>query len=168
MNDGKEVEINNASQYPETNSKIRTVMEPLVQGTIITPAEYAQLLVRLCEERRGEQQEFTYIDKSRVLLRYKLPLSEVISGFFERIKGISSGFATFDYETAGYEETGLAKVEIHLNGNPVDALASLVHNSRAEQHGKETVSKLKDLIERHLFVIAIQAVVHGKVIARET
>jgi elongation factor 4 len=167
MKDGTTVAVNNPSLFPPQHNIMRC-SEPVAEARIIAPKEYLSPLLRLCLERRGVQEELSYIDDSRVHLRYRIPLSELITDFNDNIKGITSGFATFDYEEAGYEETDLVKVEALLNGQPVEALSGIFHRSKAVTYGKDLVQKLRKAVKRQLYEVAIQASVDGKIVARET
>ncbi|GJN29672.1 hypothetical protein PR202_gb17921 [Eleusine coracana subsp. coracana] len=142
--------------------------EPTVIATIIIPSEYVGPVIMLCSERRGEQIEYTFIDAQRALLKYRLPLKEIIVDFYNELKGITSGYATFDYEDSEYQQSDLVKMDILLNGQPVDAMATIVHNQKAQRIGRELVEKLKKIIDRQMFEITIQAAIGSKVIARET
>jgi GTP-binding protein LepA len=141
--------------------------EPWIKATILVPDEYLGSILKLCEGRRGVQIDLTYAG-SRAMLTYRLPLNEVVFDFYDRLKSVSRGYASFDYHLDGYEEGDLVKLNIMVNGDPVDALSCIVHKSQAEARGRTLCEKLKDLIPRQLFKIAIQAAIGGKVIARET
>lgn len=170
MEDGSLLDIENPSQFPQEQklTQVSRYMEPMVDATIIAPSSGIGDILALCEAKRGVQKEFSFVSADRALLRYRMPLSEVIVDFFDKLKSLSSGYASLDYEEAGYQETDLVKLQILLNQEPVDALSCIIHKSRAEPYGRLLVSKLKTLIDRHLFDIAIQAAVGRKVIARET
>ena len=133
----------------------------------MSPDEYLGGIIKLCQDRRGVQKELTYVG-SRAMIVYELPLNEVVFDFYDRLKSISKGYASFDYQPIGVREGDLVKMSILVNGDPVDALSMLVHRSRAENRGRQMCERLKDLIPRHLFKIPIQAAIGGKVIARET
>ncbi|ORZ34271.1 GUF1 GTPase-like protein [Catenaria anguillulae PL171] len=167
---GRELVVRNPVEFPEgaEYALVKKVEEPMIAATIITPDEYLGKILELCGERRGEQREVTYIDSRRVMLKYTLPMTEVVSDFYDQLKSRSSGFASFDYEECGYEPADLVKLNINLNGKPVDALASIRHRSAVEQVARETVAKLKGVLERQLYEIVIQGCVGGKVLARET
>lgn len=165
--DGEEQLVNNPSSFPESG-KILKCMEPVVEVRIVAPKEYMSSLLKLCLNRRGEQKELTYIDEARVHMRYIMPLNELITNFNDKLKSLTSGFATLDYEEAGYVESDLVKVTMLLNGEPVEALSAIVHRSKAVTVGRELAVKLKGVLHRQLFTVAIQASVEGKVIARET
>ncbi len=146
---------------------VARIDEPWIKATILTPDEYLGGLLKLCEERRGSQIELTYVG-SRAMLVYKLPLNEVVFDFYDRLKSISKGYASFDYELDGYAENDLVKLDIRVNEEPVDALAMIVHRSQAERRGRQLCERLKDLIPRQMFKIAIQAAIGGRIIARES
>ncbi|XP_064538886.1 translation factor waclaw, mitochondrial-like isoform X2 [Drosophila montana] len=161
------LDISNAALLPEP-SNIEEYYEPLVLGTIITPTEYVGQIIGLCVERRGLQQSSVNIDESRILMKYVLPLSEIILDFHDRLKSLSSGYASFSYEDHGYHLTHLVRLDIHLNGRPIEELCRIVHASKATGVARQMVHKLKDLIPKQMVQIAIQACVGSKVLARET
>ncbi|KAF9166252.1 Translation factor guf1 mitochondrial [Actinomortierella ambigua] len=168
--DGEEKLIRNPTEFPDNddlNWKVTSVQEPMVKSTLIFPKEYLGDIMVLCGSRRGIQLEHTYLDEDRVLLKYRLPLAEVVTDFHEELKGKTSGFASFDYEEDGYEEADLVKMNILLNAKPVDALSIILHRSQSEQVARDWVRRLKGLLSRQLFEIVIQAAVGKKVIARE-
>ncbi len=165
-NNGDMVELHNPVDMPDT-VHIDYVEEPWIRASILVPDEFLGSVLALCEERRGIQEELTYVG-SRAVVVYKLPLNEVVFDFYDRLKSVSRGYASFDYEVTGYAESDLVKVSIMVNAEPVDALAFIAHRSHAEGRGRQVCEKLKDLIPRQLFKIAIQAAIGGKVIARET
>ncbi len=164
--DGTMKELHNPVDMPDP-VHIDYIEEPLIKASIMVPDEFLGAVLSLCEERRGIQMELTYVG-NRAMVVYKLPLNEVVFDFYDRLKSVSRGYASFDYELIGYEESDLAKVSILVNQEPVDALAFIAHRSHAESRGRQVCEKLKDLIPRQLFKIAIQAAIGGKVIARET
>ncbi len=164
--DGTVIELQNAADYPDPNY-IEKMEEPWIKATIMLPDEYIGNVMELCMKKRGTQLNHSYVG-SRATLEYKLPLNEVVFNFYDRLKSISSGYASFDWEMDGYEESDLVKVSILVNGEPVDALAMIVHRTQAEARGRALIAKLKDLIPRQLFKVALQAAIGGKVIARET
>lgn len=166
LNDGTRLELHNPADLPDP-MKIEHVEEPWITATILVPDEYLGAVLKLCEDRRGRQSELTYAG-SRAMLIYELPLNEVVFDFYDRLKSISRGYASFDYQISAYEHGDLVKMSILVNAEPVDALSIMVHRGRAEQRGRAMCEKLKDLIPRHLFKIPIQAALGGKVIARET
>jgi GTP-binding protein LepA len=147
--------------------KIVSIDEPWIRATILVPDEYLGSILKLCEDRRGVQVELTYAG-NRAMLIYRLPLNEVVFDFYDRLKSVSRGYASFDYQMDGYEEGDLVKLNIMVNGDPVDALSMIVHRGQSENRGRQLCTRLKDLIPRQLFKIAIQAAIGGKVIARET
>mgnify|MGYP000622096207 FL=1 len=165
-NDGSRIELYNPADMPDP-VYIDHIEEPWIKATILVPDEYLGGLLGLCEERRGIQQNLTYVG-NRAMLVYQLPLNEVVFDFYDRLKSISRGYASFDYEFSEYKEDDLVKMSILVNGEPVDALAMIVHRSQAERRGRGMCERLKDLIPRQMFKIAIQAAIGGKVIARET
>ncbi|NKB55900.1 MAG: elongation factor 4 [Alphaproteobacteria bacterium] len=166
MTDGREIELHNPADYPDV-VHIARIEEPWIKATIMAPDEYLGGILGLCTERRGEQIELTYVG-DRAMAVYRLPLNEVVFDFYDRLKSISRGYASFDYEIDGYVEGDLVKVGILVNSEPVDALALITHRSQAERRGRMLCERLKTLIPRQLFKIAIQAAIGGKVIARET
>jgi GTP-binding protein LepA len=166
LTDGTMRELHNPADMPEPQ-KIARIEEPWIEATILVPDEYLGAVLKLCEDRRGRQKNLTYAG-SRAMLVYELPLNEVVFDFYDRLKSVSRGYASFDYHIIGYEEGELVKMSLLVNDEPVDALSIIVHRGRAEARGRAMVEKLKDLIPRHLFKIPIQAAIGGKVIARET
>ncbi|XP_044424126.1 translation factor GUF1 homolog, mitochondrial isoform X1 [Triticum aestivum] len=167
--DESKVQIENPAALSfNAGKRITACWEPTVIATIIIPSEYVGPVIMLCSERRGEQQEYTFIDANRALLKYRLPLREIIVDFYNELKSITSGYATFDYEDSEYQKSDLVKMDILLNGQPVDAMATIIHNQKAQKVGRELVDKLKKFIERQMFEITIQAAIGSKVIARET
>ena len=166
MSDGTIQELYNPADMPDV-MKIEMIEEPWIKATIMLPDEYLGGILGLCQERRGVQIDMTYAG-SRAMLTYRLPLSEVVFDFYDRLKSISRGYASFDYQMDGYEEGDLVKMSILVNADPVDALSIMVHRSAAEKRGRTLCERLKELIPRQLFKIAIQAAIGGKVIARET
>ena len=166
LTNGTMLELHNPADMPEPQ-KIAKIEEPWIEATILVPDEYLGAVLKLCEDRRGRQKNLTYAG-SRAMLVYELPLNEVVFDFYDRLKSVSRGYASFDYHIIGYEEGDLVKMALLVNDEPVDALSIIVYRGRAEQRGRAMVEKLKDLIPRHLFKIPIQAAIGGKVIARET
>ncbi|MEQ8950531.1 translation elongation factor 4 [Parvibaculum sp.] len=166
MIDGSIVEMHNPADMPDL-TRIDHIEEPWIKATILVPDEYLGAVLKLCEDRRGHQVDLTYAG-SRAMLVYRLPLNEVVLDFYDRLKSVSRGYASFDYQIEGYQEDDLVKMSILVNEEPVDALATIVHRSRAEQRGRMMCEKLKELIPKHLFKIPIQAAIGGRVIARET
>lgn len=167
MTNGQELDIENPSDYPEANL-IEEVREPIINATIILPKEYLGGILALCQERRGIQNDLTYLDEDRLVLKYKLPLNEIVTDFYDRLKSLSAGYASFDYELAGYEASNMVKMNILLNGKPVDALSLIVHQDKAQQVGRQLTQKLREVIHRQMFEIAIQAAIGAKIIARES
>ena len=166
LKDGSVLEMHNPADMPDV-VKIDRIEEPWVKATILVPEDYVGSILTLCTERRGLQENMTYTGQ-RVVLVYKLPLNEVVFDFYDRLKSVSRGYASFDYQVEGYEEADLVKLAILVNSEPVDALSSIVHRSHAEGRGRHLCERLKELLPRQLFKIAIQAAIGGKVIARET
>jgi len=164
--DGTEIELHNPADLPDV-MQIESISEPWIKATILTPDEYLGGVIKLCQDRRGQQVELSYVG-ARALVIYELPLNEVVFDFYDRLKSISKGYASFDYELSDYREGDLVKMNILVNAEPVDALSMLVHRGRAEMRGRSMVEKMKELIPPHLFVIPIQAAIGGKIIARET
>jgi GTP-binding protein LepA len=166
MTNGEVLEMHNPADMPEV-TRIEHMEEPWIKATILVPDEYLGSVLHLCTERRGVQLDLTYAG-SRAMLIYRLPLNEIVFDFYDRLKSISRGYASFDYEMDGYETSDLAKVSILVNAEPVDALAFIVHKAHSESRGRAICSRLKDLIPRQMFQIAIQAAIGGRVVARET
>ncbi len=166
MRDGSMVELHNPADMPDP-SVIDRIEEPRIKATILVPDEFLGDVLKLCQDRRGLQQDLTYAG-SRAMAVYDLPLNEVVFDFYDRLKSVTKGYASFDYQLTEYREDNLVKMSILVNDEPVDALSMMVHRDRAETRGRAMVEKLKDLIPRHMFKIPIQAAIGGKVIARET
>ncbi|CCB63588.1 translation elongation factor 4 [Hyphomicrobium sp. B1] len=166
MNDGTMIEMHNPADMPDV-VKIDHIEEPWIEATILVPDEYLGAVLKLCQDRRGRQKQLTYAG-SRAMVVYELPLNEVVFDFYDRLKSVSRGYASFDYHIKDYEEGDLVKLSILVNSEPVDALSIVVHRSRAESRGRSMCEKLKELIPAHLFQIPIQAAIGAKVIARET
>ncbi len=164
--DAREIMLHNPADYPDP-SRIMQIDEPWIKGTIYTPDEYLGSILKLCQDRRGIQTGLTYVG-GRAQVTYELPLNEVVFDFYDRLKSISRGYASFDYEQIGLREGDLVKMSILVNNEPVDALSMIVHRSAAEARGRHMCERLKDLIPRHLFKIPVQAAIGGKVVARET
>lgn len=165
MTNGTMIELHNPADYPDV-VKIDKMEEPWIKANILVPDEYLGAVLTLCTERRGEQIDLTYVG-NRAMAVYLLPLNEIVFDFYDRLKSISKGYASFDYEISEYRESDLVKLSILVNANPVDALSCIVHKSQAETRGRALCKRLKDLIPRQLFQIAIQAAIGGKFIARE-
>ena len=163
---GGEIELHNPADMPDP-SRIEEIAEPWIEATIYVPDEYLGSILKLCQDRRGIQKNLTYVG-GRAQLTYELPLNEVVFDFYDRLKSISRGYASFDYHQIGYREGDLVKMQILVNEEPVDALSMIVHRAAAEARGRGMCERLKDLIPRHMFKIPIQAAIGGKVIARET
>ena len=166
MTDGSKIDMHNPADMPEV-TRIQSIEEPWIKATIMTPDEYLGQVLSLCVERRGEQIDLTYAG-SRAMVVYRLPLNEVVFDFYDRLKSVTKGYASFDYQMDDYISGDLVKVSILVNGDPVDALAMIVHREQAEYRGRAICARLKDLIPRQMFKIALQAAIGGKVIARET
>jgi GTP-binding protein LepA len=166
LTNGDMIELHNPADMPDT-VKIAKIEEPWIRATIFVPDEHLGAVLKLCEDRRGSQIELTYAG-SRAMVVYRLPLNEVVFDFYDRLKSVSRGYASFDYSIEGYHEGDLVKMAILVNGEPVDALSMIVNRLRAETRGRAMCEKLKELIPRHLFQIPIQAAIGGKIIARET
>ncbi len=164
--DAREILLHNPADYPDP-SRIEEIEEPWIKATIYTPDEYLGSILKLCQDRRGVQTGLTYVG-GRAQVSYELPLNEVVFDFYDRLKSISRGYASFDYEQIGLREGDLVKMSILVNNEPVDALSMIVHRGQAEARGRHMCERLKDLIPRHLFKIPVQAAIGGKVIARET
>jgi GTP-binding protein LepA len=166
LTDGTSKELHNPVDFPDP-SRIKRTEEPWIRATIMVPDEYLGGVLKLCEERRGVQQDLTYVG-SRAMLTYTLPLNEVVFDFYDRLKSVSRGYASFDYQLEGYFESDVVRLAILVNGEAVDALSMIVYRERAAARGRAICERLKDLIPRQLFKIAVQAAIGGKVIARET
>ena len=166
MTDGSVLEMHNPADMPEV-TRIDNIQEPWIKATIMTPDEYLGSVLTLCTERRGEQIDLTYAG-SRAMVVYRLPLNEVVFDFYDRLKSVTKGYASFDYQMDSYIEGDLVKVSILVNGDPVDALSMIVHREQSETRGRAICARLKDLVPRQMFKIALQAAIGGKVIARET
>ena len=160
------VKLHNPADMPDP-VKIESIAEPWIRATILTPDEYIGPILKLCQDRRGIQQDMSYAG-SRAMIVYDLPLNEVVFDFYDRLKSISKGYASFDYTIEDYREGDLVKMSVLVNAEPVDALSMMVHRAQAESRGRILCEKLKDLIPRHMFKIPIQAAIGGRVIARET
>jgi GTP-binding protein LepA len=163
---GQEIEIHNPVDMPDV-MKIEEINEPWIRATILTPDDYLGSVLKLCQDRRGVQIELTYVG-NRAMVKYDLPLNEVVFDFYDRLKSVSKGYASFDYHLTDYRPADLVKMQILVNADPVDALSMLVHRTRAESRGRAMVEKLKELIPPHMFQVPIQAAIGGKIIARET
>jgi GTP-binding protein LepA len=166
LRDGTTLEMHNPADMPDP-TRIEKIEEPWIRATILTPDDYLGAVLKLCQDRRGIQADLNYVGK-RAMAVYDLPLNEVVFDFYDRLKSISKGYASFDYNLTDHREGDLVKMSILVNAEPVDALSMLVHKDRAESRGRAMVEKLKDLIPQHMFQIPVQAAIGGKVIARET
>ncbi|WP_076659709.1 translation elongation factor 4 [Yoonia rosea] len=166
MRDGEMIELHNPADMPDL-THVGHIEEPRIKATILVPDDYLGDVLKLCQDRRGVQLDLTYAG-SRAMVVYDLPLNEVVFDFYDRLKSVTKGYASFDYQMTGYQQDNLVKMSVLVNDEPVDALSMMVHRDRAEMRGRAMVEKLKDLIPRHMFKIPIQAAIGGKVIARET
>lgn len=166
MRDEEKIQLHNPADMPDI-MQIESIQEPWIKATIMTPDEYLGGILKLCQDRRGVQTGLTYVG-SRAMVEYELPLNEVVFDFYDRLKSVSKGYASFDYQSIGLKEGDLVKMSILVNGDPVDALSMLVHRNNAESRGRQMCERLKDLIPRHLFKIPVQAAIGGRIIARET
>jgi GTP-binding protein LepA len=165
--DGAEVEVDNPSKWPDV-SEIEKIYEPVIMATILTAEEYVGAILKLVEEKRGKQKGFEYVSSGRVMLTYELPLNEIVLDFYDRLKSVSRGYASLDYHIAGAWESPMVKLEILVAGEPVDALSLIVHKDFAYERGRALVHKMRELIPRQMFEVAIQAAIGAKIIARET
>jgi GTP-binding protein LepA len=166
LTDGSEIEMHNPADMPEV-TKIDEIQEPWIRATILTPDDYLGSVLKLCQDKRGVQIDLSYAG-SRAMVVYDLPLNEVVFDFYDRLKSVSKGYASFDYQITDYRPSDLVRMQILVNSEPVDALAMLVHKTRAEARGRAICEKLKDVIPPHMFQIPVQAAIGGKIIARET
>lgn len=166
MRDGTKIQLHNPADMPDP-IKVDTIEEPWIQATIMVPDEYLGNVLALCTDKRGVQKELTYAG-NRAMVIYRLPLNEIVYDFYDRLKSCTKGYASFEWHMDGYQEGDLVKVMIMVNGEPVDALALMTHRSRSESRGRELCKRLKDLIPKQMFQIAVQAAIGGKIIARET
>ncbi len=166
-NDGEIVMVDNPSKLPNIQD-IQRIEEPMIVASLITPEQYVGSLIALCQERRGVQKEITYITKDRVRLIYDLPLNEIVMDFYDKLKSLTKGYASLDYELSGYVESDLVKLDMLLNGEPVDALSLISHRDKAAIRGRQLAEKLKEVIPRQLYEVVIQAAIGAKIIARET
>ncbi len=167
LNDGSELEVSNPSEFPDP-TLIKSIEEPKVLAHIFLPNEYVGSLMKLCQDRRGVQQDMKFISENRVMLTYKLPLAEMVIDFYDKLKSVSRGYASLDYELAGFEADDVVKMDVLVHGDPVDALSLIVHRSIAEVRGRELVKKLRQLIPRQQFDVPLQAAIGGRILARET
>jgi GTP-binding protein LepA len=167
LTDGSVVEVHNPSEMPEPQ-KLESIEEPYLTATILSPTEYTGTLMDLCQSRRGEMQRMEYLSPERIELVYRIPLAEVVLDFFDALKSRTKGYASLDYEPAGWDSADLAKIDVLLNGVPVDAFSSIVHRSAAQEYGRKMTERLRELIPRQMFDVPIQAAISGRIIARET
>jgi GTP-binding protein LepA len=165
--DGTELKVDNPANMPEIGD-IDSMEEPIAKTSIIVPSEYLGNIMELCVERRGVFIDMIYLDETRVQLNYNIPLNEIVYDFFDALKSRSKGYASLDYDVTGYKESKLVKLDVLLNGEKIDALSFIVHESKAYARGRRIAEKLKENIPRHQFEIPIQACIGGKIIARET
>ncbi|KXS10010.1 translation factor GUF1-like protein, mitochondrial [Gonapodya prolifera JEL478] len=167
---GSEQIINNPAAFPDHSERanVDDIQEPMVRATLIFPEEYLGEMMQLCGDHRGEQEDYTYLDDTRIIMKYRLPMGEILTDFYDELKSLSSGYATFDYDDIGYQSSDLVRMNVLLNSKPVDVLSSVLHRSQAERASKIITKRLKDVIDRQLFEVVIQAEVAGKIIARET
>jgi GTP-binding protein LepA len=164
---GELVEVHNPSKLP-ARQHIDAIEEPVINAIVITPPDYLGNVLKLCDERRGEQKKLDYLSSNRVLLEYALPLSEVVLDFYDKLKSGSRGYASLDYHLAGHRRSPLVKLDLLVNGEPVDALSLICHRDKSEPKGRALAARMKDLIPRQLFEVVIQAAVGGKILCRET
>ncbi len=166
-NNGDIVMVDNPAKLPALQD-IQRIEEPMIVASIITPEQYVGALIALCQERRGIQREITYITKDRVLISYDLPLNEIVMDFYDRLKSLTKGYASLDYDLSGYVESDLVKLDMLLNGEPVDALSLITHRDKSAIRGRQLAEKLKEVIPRQMYEVIIQAAIGAKIIARET
>jgi GTP-binding protein LepA len=167
LTDGSRVEVDNPSRWPNP-SEIEEIEEPVIKATILTNEEYVGGILKLVEEKRGRQQNFEYVTPTRVMLTYELPLNEIVLDFYDRLKSVSRGYASLDYSLSGAWISPMVKLDILVSGEPVDALSIIVHQEFAYERGRALVSKMRELIPRQQFEVAIQAAIGSKIVARET
>src|SRR6202012_615365 len=167
MTDGSVLEVDNPSRWPDP-SEIEQIEEPVITAKILTNEEYVGGILKLVEDKRGRQQNFEYVSETRVMLTYELPLNEIVLDFYDRLKSVSRGYASLDYQLAGTWESPMVKLDILVSGEPVDALSIIVHRDHAYERGKALVEKMRELIPRQMFEVAIQAAIGSKIIARST
>ena len=165
--DGTELTVENPTHLPPV-TEIDYMEEPVINASIFTPPDYVGPIMELCQYKRGVYKDMVYLDKTRVELKYTLPLNEIIYDFFDQLKSRTKGYASFDYEISGYQKSDLVKLDMLLNGDICDALSIIVHKDKAYERGRQIAEKLKDVIPRQMFEIPIQAAIGGKIIARET
>ncbi|HXW35737.1 MAG TPA: elongation factor 4, partial [Acidimicrobiales bacterium] len=167
LNDGSEVRFDNPSEMPDA-AQLDHVDEPMLEATVLLPAEFIGTTMELCQARRGELERMEYLSPERVELVYRIPLADVVVDFFDQLKSRTKGYASLDYEPAGSQTANLVKVDLLINHVPVDAFSTVVHRSEADAYGRRMTEKLRELIPRQLFDVPIQAAVGGRIIARET
>jgi GTP-binding protein LepA len=167
LTDGSVIDIENPAQYPDP-SKILKTEEPYVKITLHAPSEYIGVLLKLCEDKRGQQLKMDYVTETKVMIEYKLPMNEMVMDFYDRLKSVTKGYASMEYELMGFEESDVVKMDVLINGDPIDALSLVVHRSKATTRGRALCEKMKELIPRQQYQIAIQAAIGSKIIARET
>jgi GTP-binding protein LepA len=167
LTSGEVVEVENPSRWPEPTN-IESIEEPIINAMILTNEEYVGGILKLVEEKRGRQKNFEYVTPTRVMLTYELPLNEIVLDFYDRLKSVSRGYASLDYQLAGMWVSPMVKMDILVSGEPVDALSIIVHRDFAYERGKALVSKMRELIPRQQFEVAIQAAIGAKIVARET
>ncbi|MFN8791049.1 MAG: translation elongation factor 4 [Bdellovibrionales bacterium] len=167
LTDGTTFDIENPAQYPDP-SKILKTEEPFVKVTLHTPTEYIGALIKLCEDKRGTQLKMDYVNEKKVILEYKLPMNEMVMDFYDKLKSITKGYASMEYELLGFEESDVVKMDILINGEPIDALSLVVHRSKSQNRGRALAEKMKELIPRQQYQVAIQAAIGSKIVARET
>jgi GTP-binding protein LepA len=165
--DGTEIMLENPSHMP-AETAIAKFEEPYVKVVIHTPTEYIGGILKLCEDKRGMQQRMDYVTEKKVIIEYKLPMNEMVMDFYDRLKSISKGYASLEYEFIGFEEADLVKMDILINGDPIDALSLIIHKSKAITRGRALTEKMKELIPRQQYQVAIQAAIGSKIVARET
>ena len=165
--DGEVREVSNPSEWPEP-IEIDRVEEPMLTVTILTPSTYTGTLMELCQQRRGDMQKMEYLSPERLELIYRIPLAEVVQNFFDQLKSRTQGYASLDYDPAGYQTAALVKVDVLLNGVAADAFSTIVHKDKAYEYGRRMTEKLRELIPRQMFDVPIQAAIGGRIIARET
>jgi GTP-binding protein LepA len=165
--DGSVFELDNPAKFP-SDGEVESIEEPLIAATIHTPPEFVGALLKLCEEKRGTQTGLTYAGEKRVIIRYELPLTEVVFGFYDRMKSVSRGYASLDYEPAGYRAADLVRLDLLVNGDRVDSLSAIVHRDSAYMKGRDLCSKMKELIPQQQFEVAVQAAIGSRVISRVT
>jgi GTP-binding protein LepA len=165
--DGEVVEVDSPARLPEPG-KIEAIEEPVITATILTGDEYVGAVLKLCQDKRGVQKGIHYVTTTRVMIQYELPLAEILLDFYDRLKSVSKGYASLDYEFTGHWTSPLVKLDVLVNGDPVDALSLIVHRDTAYPRGKSLVEKMRKMIPRQMFEVAIQAAIGSRVIARET